>query len=158
MEQRLAELEEKDHALQEEQERLREEMEDIKRTIVEERLKTLVGKEDYYAKKMKRIKAFVEAFVAETAYESRGARIEPRNSNLVYGFRKRELPYTDDFHEAMADPLDWAVAEYDLLGMQECLEIQFDYHSEVIKDFVTQWMQENLPHVDYREDLFALRR
>lgn len=160
MEQQLDELYEKETALEEEQKRLRKEIEDVKEKLLEERMKTLAGKEDFYAKKLNRLKAYVEAFVAETAYDSRGVRIEPRSSNLQYAFRKMELPYKDDFHEVMEDPLDWTVAEYDLLGMQECLEIRIDYHSEALKGFVTRWMEENLPHAaPYPlEGLFAFRR
>jgi hypothetical protein len=161
MEQRLAELEAKEHDLQEEQERLRKEMEEVKEALMNERMSTLDSDQRaFYERKLRRVKAYVEAFVAETAYESRGALIESRKSNLKYGFRKREEPYKDDFYEIMADPLDWTIAEYDLLGMEEYVEVRFDYHSEFLKDFVTQWMDENLPHAEPNplEGLFAFRR
>ena len=42
--------------------------------------------------------------------------------------------------------------------MSEHLDIRFDYHSEFLKDLVKMWMRENLPHVEYDENLFAFRR
>lgn len=159
MDQKLAELEAKNRALQEEQKRLREEMDEIKVKMLNERMTTLNSDERaFYERKLRRVKAYVEAFVAETAYESRGALIENRKMNLKYGFRYHELPYTDDAYEAMNDPLDWAIMEYDLLGMSEHLDIRFDYHSEFLKDFVMKWMLENMPHVEYDERMFAFRR
>lgn len=149
MEQRLAELEAKDHALREEQKRLWKEIEETKEKLLNERMSTLdADQREFYERKLRRVKAYVEAFVAETAYESRGVLIENRRSNLKYGFRKMEEPYKDDFHEIMADPLDWTIAEYDLLGMCENVDIRFDYHSDFLKDFVTQWMDENIPHAE----------
>lgn len=159
MEQRLAELEAKDHDLQEEQNRLRKEMNEIKVRMLNERMTTLNSEERaFYMKKLNRLKAYVDAFVAETAYESWGVLIENRKSNLKYGFRRMEGPYKDDYYEVVADPLDWMIAEYDLLGMQECVEIRFDYHSEFLKDFVVYWMHENLPYAALDDDLFAFRR
>lgn len=161
MEDRLADLEAKEHTLQEEQKRLRKEIEEVKEALLNERMSTLdADQREFYERKLKRVKAYVDAFVAETAYVSNGCEIAPRKSNVKYAFRKHETPYTDDFHEVMEDPLDWAIAEYDLIGMQECIDIRFDYHSEFLKDFVTQWMLETLPHVERTDcdDLFAFRR
>lgn len=159
MEQRLAELESKEHALREEQRRLWKEIEETKEKLLDERMSTLdADQRAFYERKLKRLKTYVEAFVAETAYESRGVLIENRKRNLCYCFRKHELPYKGDDHDPIPDPLDWAVAEYDLLGMSEHLDIRFDYHSEFLKDFVVNWMTENLPHAAYEDNLFAFRR
>lgn len=149
MEQRLAELEAKEHDLQEEQKRLSKEIEETKEKLFDQRMSTLDSRQrEFYERKLRRLKAYVDAFVAETTYESRGVLIENRRSNLKYGFRKREEPYTDDWHEIMADPLDWTIAEYDLIGMCENVDIRFDYYSEFLKDFVTKWMDEHMPHVE----------
>ena len=149
MEQRLAELEAREKELEEEKRRLWREIEDAKAKLLNERMSTLDSTQrEFYERKLRRLKAYVDAFVAETAYESRGVLIENRRSNLKYGFRKMEGPYKDDWHEVMEDPLDWTIAEYDLLGMSENVDIRFDYYSEFLKIFVTKWMDEHMPHVE----------
>jgi len=157
LETRIRELEDKRTALEEEQMRVWKDLETAKAALVAERMKTIDSHKSFYVKKLERIKKTVDAFVAETAYMHNGVEIASRNNNLRYGFRKKELPYKDDYHEVMQDPLDYAVVEYDLLGMEDYLEIRIDYHSEALKDFVEEWMSGHLPHMERDETLFGFR-
>lgn len=134
---------------------LEEEREAVKHQLFLERMKSITRHASFYAKKLERIKKTVDVFVAETAYMHNGVEIACRRSNLKYGFRTKKLPYTDDFHEVMQDPLDYTIVEYDLLGMSDCMEIRFDYHSEAVRDFVEEWMREHLPHME-RDDGFRV--
>ena len=145
---RIEELDTKIEVLEQDQARLEEEREAVKHQLFLERMKSITRHASFYAKKLERIKKTVDAFVAEAPY---------RTSNLKYGFRTKKLPYTDDFHEVMQDPLDYTIVEYDLLGMSDCMEIRFDYHSEAVRDFVEEWMREHLPHMERDDDLFGFR-
>ena len=87
-----------------------------------------------YTKKLERVKKFIEEFMTEC-----------RGRDFKYGFRKVKAYYGDD-HEPMSDPLDWRMCEYDLLGLDENLEIVFDYSNEAVKKFVSDWMEENVKH------------
>jgi hypothetical protein len=157
LETHIRELEARKADLEEQQMSVWKEIEATKEKLFLERMKSITTHASFYARKLERIKKTVDAFVAETAYMHNGVEIASRNSNLKYGFRKKELPYTDDYHEVMQDPLDYAVVEYDLLGMSDCMEIRFDYHSEALKDFIEQWMSEHLPHMERDETLFGFR-
>ena len=144
----MQELNAKIDALEQDQARLCKEREEVKEQLFVERMKSITTHASFYAKKLERIKKTVDAFVAETAYLYKGVEIASRRNNLKYGFHKQELPYKDDFHETMQDPLDYTLREYDLLGMEDCLEIRFDYYSEAVRDFVEEWMREHLPHME----------
>ena len=154
---RIEELDTKIEVLEQDQARLEEEREAVKHQLFLERMKSITRHASFYAKKLERIKKTVDAFVAETAYMHNGVEIACRRSNLKYGFRTKKLPYTDDYHEIMQDPLDYTIVEYDLLGMSDCMEIRFDYHSEAVRDFVEEWMREHLPHMERDDDLFGFR-
>ena len=132
-------------------------LETAKDALVAERMKTIEKHKSFYAKKLERIKKTVDIFVTETAYMHNGVEIASRNNNLKYGFRKKELPYKDDYHEVMQDPMDFMIVEYDLLGMEDYLEVRVDYHSEALKDFVEEWMSQNIPHMGRDDDLFGFR-
>jgi hypothetical protein len=60
-----------------------------------------------------------------------------------FAFHKQEHPYHDDDHEAMEDPLDWKISEYDMLGMETWIDVVFYYHNEALRTFVKRWMQDN---------------
>ena len=92
-----------------------------------------------YTKKLERLKKFIEEFKSEH-----------RGRNVRYGFRKVN-PYYDDYYELMSDPLDWRMCEYDLLGMDENLEIVFDYSNEAVKTFVDEWMKKNVVCCAYND-------
>lgn len=157
-EQRIAELEEKERQLGYEQTRLWKEIEEAKAQLIKERLHILGGTAEVYAKKLKRIKTFTDAFVEETAWcHIEGQTVYPRKRNLYYGFRKINEVYTNDFHDPMVDPLDYQIAEYNMLGMQEELQVRFDYYSEATKDFVMKWMKENVPDMSYDDNLYAFK-
>ena len=129
----------------------------IKAKLFHERMKSIETHKQFYVKKLERIKKYVEAFVGETPFMGTGHDLAYRKGNLRYGFRKREFPYQDDYHEMMQDPLDFMIVEYDLLGMDDHLEIRFDYHSKPVQEFVKAWMRENLPRVHYDDELFGFR-
>lgn len=148
LETQIRELDTKLNEMEEEQTRVRHEREALKTLLFQERMKTLDRHKEFYIKKLERIKKHVDAFVGEADH---------RNGNLKYGFRKRELPYKDDSYDIMQDPLDFMIVEYDLLGMDDYLEVRVDYHSEAVKDFVNDWMRENIPHMYLDDDLFGFR-
>lgn len=159
IEQRIAELQEKERQLGNEQVRLWKEIEEAKAQLIKERLEVLGEKAEDYAKKLTRIKAFVEAFVEEYVFlHMEGHPVYPRKRNLSYGFRKRNEVYSNDDYEPMVDPLDYQIAEYNVLGMQEELQVRFDYYSEATKDFVMNWMKENMPDMSYDEDLYGFNK
>ena len=157
LEAQIRELEARKADLEEQQMCVWREIETTREKLILERMKTITTHASFYAKKLERIKKTVDIFVAETAYTRNGVEIACRNSNLKYGFRKKELPYKDDYHEVMQDPLDYTIVEYDLLGMSDCMEIRFDYHSEALKDFIEEWMSQHLPHMERDDDLFGFR-
>jgi ElaB/YqjD/DUF883 family membrane-anchored ribosome-binding protein len=158
-EQRIAELEERERQLGYEQTRLWKEIEEAKAQLIKERVEVLGETAEDYAKKLKRIKAFTDAFVEETAWTlMEGQTVYPRKRHLSYGFRKIPEVYTTDDHEPTEDPLDYQIAEFDMLGMQEELQVRFDYYSEATKDFVMKWMKENMPDMIYEDDLFGFRK
>jgi hypothetical protein len=141
--QKVDELENEQQELETRQKQLWKDLYDAKERLAMERMKTLGDRAELYTKKLHRIKWYVDEFGKE--------------ANVSYAFRKVE-GYSDDFHEPMEDPLDWKIAEYDLLDMDQYVEIQFDYHNEAVKDFVVNWLKENLPAVGENCDMFAMNR
>lgn len=137
----IEELRAKHEAAQEEADRLYQELQEATRLQALESLKNVDV--DFYTKRLERIKTYVDGY------------------DTKYTFRKQEHPYQDDFHEVMRDPLDWKIAEYDLLGMQVYVEIVFDYHCDGVKEFVKTWMSEHIPDATYREndrEMFGFRQ
>jgi hypothetical protein len=49
--------------------------------------------------------------------------------------------------------LDFKIAEYDLIGMSDHMEIIFYYSNEALKHFIETWMKENVELVDYTTDV-----
>lgn len=141
--QKVDELECEEQSLSARHTQIWKELAAAKERLAMERMKTLGDMAETYTKKLHRIKWYVDEF--------------GRESNVSYAFRKVEA-YADDYYEPMEDPLDWKIAEYDLLGMDQYVEIQFDYHNEAVKDFVVNWLKENLPHASENGDMFAMNR
>ena len=141
--QKVDELENEEQTLSARHTQIWKELAAAKERLALERMKTLGDMAETYTKKLHRIKWYVDEFGHE--------------NNTSYAFRKVDA-YSDDYHELMADPLDWKIAEYDLLGMDQYLEIRFDYHNEAVKDFVLQWLKENLPEASENSEMFAMNR
>jgi hypothetical protein len=80
----------------------------------------------YYQKKLERLKAFM-----------------PQYANIKIVFKKVADPYYDDWNQPMRDPLDWTIREHDVLGMDDNVDITFEYHMEAVKTFVQKWWSEN---------------
>ena len=139
-------LDEKYHELQELISKTYEDLEAAKDALHKERVKKFDGILPKYTAKLERLKAYINAF-EETA---RG-----RFEKVKFAFRKCE-PYKDDFHEPMHDPLDWKLAEFNLIGMSDHLEIIFDYSDETVKEFVKRWMFENIKNVGFEDDIKEL--
>lgn len=142
--QKVDELEREQQELEVRQKQLWKELDTAKVILATECMKTLKGKTAAYEKKLQRIKRYVDEFGG-------------KERNVSYAFRKVKV-YLDDFHEPMQDPLDWKIAEYDLLDMDQYVEIRFDYHNESVKEFVMQWIRENLPNAEWNDDMFAMDR
>ena len=83
----------------------------------------------YYQTKLERLKAFL-----------------PPYPNLKIVFKKVDTQYADDWYHPMRDPLDWTIREYDMLGMDTCVDITFEYYTESVKTFVEKWWAENNVH------------
>lgn len=141
--QKVDELEYEEQALSTRHTQIWKDLQAAKERLAMERMKTLGESAEMYTKKLHRIKWYVDEF--------------GNQSNVSYAFRKVEA-YSDDNHDPMEDPLDWKIAEYDLLGMDQYVEIQFDYHNEAVKDFVVNWMTENLPAAGENSNMFAMNR
>ena len=130
---RIEELRAKHEAAEKAVEVLRVELEEAEQEMARERLKNI---EDYiplYEMRLKRLKVYIETFVENE-----------RRSDAKYAFQKREQPYLNDFHEVTHDPLNWKIAEYNLLGMSVTMEIIFEYHPDAVKDFTRKGMAENV--------------
>lgn len=97
-----------------------------------------------YTAKLERIKKFIESDREKKPY----SRINP---NVKYMFKKRNEPYKDDFHDIVKDPLEYTLAEYNLLAMDDYIEIVFEYHSDGLKDFINKWFNENLGYAEFDE-------
>lgn len=134
---RIEELRAKYEAAREVKNALRAELEEAEEELKREGLKNIEQQVPYYEKRLKRLKVFIDAFLEET-----------RGADVKYAFKKQEYPYLDDFHEVMHDPLDWKIAEYDLLDMAKYMEIVFEYHNEAVKNYVETWMKENFDGED----------
>ena len=116
----------------EEYQRLQKVLEDAREEQLRKKVLEIEEQIPTYTKKLERLKAYVDAFKNEC-----------RGRYVQYGFRKVES-YKSDDHQPMADPLDWRICEYDLLGIDENLDIVFDYSNEAVKKFVSDWMEKNM--------------
>jgi hypothetical protein len=76
-------------------------------------------------------------------------------TRVSWTFRKYASAYRDDFGNIVADPLDIAVAEYDLLHMGSHIDVRIDVHQENVKRFVQTWMAAHMAGSLYENNLFA---
>jgi hypothetical protein len=136
---RVEELEAKHGQLEEESAKVYKELEEAKELLCLEELKTIDENDPIYTKKLERLKTFMDAYLEENPYYN----------EVTFAFKKQEEPYRGDSHEIIQDPLDWMVGEYDLLGMNNFMEIIFEYHTEAVKNFVLRWMKE---HAEYANE------
>jgi hypothetical protein len=119
---------------------LYQKVEDAKTRMMAEELSKIEDFIPTYRKKLERLKKFMDGFIEEY-----GQRV-----NIVYAFKKVDT-YLDDFHEPMPDPLEFKIAEYNLIGMSDHMDIIFDYSNEGVKQFVHTWMKENADYVEFTE-------
>ena len=127
-----------------------QELEEVKKKLAIKRMENMKDEIPKYTAKLERLKKFVEAFIAEY----------PRRNHVSYTFKKKNEPYVDDFHDVMPDPLEYKLAEYNLLGMDNYIEIVFDYYNEGLKNFIEKWMTENVDYAEQEmstEHLFRLK-
>ena len=114
-------------------------LEEAKEKLAMKRIEHMDDEIPKYEAKLNRLKKFIEAFVEEN----------PRASVVRYRFNKIKDPYKDDFHDVMADPLEYILAEYNLLDMENYIEIVFDYYNEALRDFIKMWMSENVEYAEH---------
>ena len=112
----------------EESNRVWKELLDAKDELMKAHMETVDG--TAYATKLERLKAYIEQI---------GVRCSVR-----YAFHKDKEPYKTDDHEAMEDPLNWNIHEYDMLAIETWVDIIFYYHNEAVKTFVDTWMKKNM--------------
>lgn len=150
LEAKINALKERQHEIEEENKNLYKEIDAAEIALAEEQMKDIVSHIPKYEAKLERIRKYIEGFVKDKQSRYR--------DNIKYAFRKVEI-YKDDFHEPMPDPLNWKIAEYDLLDMDQYVEIIFDYHSEAVKRFVADWMHEHVHYgcEDELEGLFGFK-
>lgn len=132
------ELEEEQHELERRSTEVYRKLEEARDKLALEQQKDIEEDIPYYTKKLERMKVYIDGFIED--HRHRG--------EVRYAFEKQDEPYTGDFHEIIQDPLDYAMGEYDCLGMTKFLEIVFDYHNESVKTFVTKWMEENVGYAE----------
>ena len=145
MEQIISNLQDKIHALEEQQQTLYDQLNEARQKLITEQIGEL-GNTAGYTKTLERIKKYVGLFLEDNPHST---------GNLRYGFHYQKEVYMDDFHEPMNDPLDFKIAEYDLLAMAQYLEIRFEYHTPAVKEFVIRWMRNNMPDVVQDDKLFG---
>ena len=136
-------IKERQQQLEEEQKQLWKDLSNAEDQLVEEQMKDITSQLPKYKVKLERIQKYLEGFMKE-----KGSRY---GDTIKYAFRKVEI-YKNDFHDPMPDPLNWKIAEYDLLDMDQYVEVIFDYHSEAVKRFVTEWIREHV-HYACEEDV-----
>ena len=126
------ELQKKYDELDSERDRVSALLEEARKTLLKEKVNDIAEKIPYYVEKLERLKKFVEGFMGTG-----------RRHRTRYAFRK-VAGYSDDDYEPIHDPLDWRINEYDLLGMDQTLEIVFDVSNEAVEDFVKTWVKKNM--------------
>lgn len=129
---KIKRLKERQYEIDAEHKRLYKEIDDAEVALAEEQMKYIDSHIPKYEAKLERIRRYVEDFATNKPGRYR--------ENIKYAFRKVDI-YKDDFHDPMPDPLNWKISEYDLLDMDQYVEITFDYHSEAVKRFVANWMR-----------------
>lgn len=134
------ELEDEQHELEKRSTEVYRKLEEARDKLALEQQKDIEKDIPYYTKKLERMKVYIDGF------------IEEYRGDVRYAFEKQDEPYMGDFHEIIQDPLDYAMGEYDCLGMTKFLEIVFDYYNESVKTFVIKWMEENVGRAEpYRD-------
>ncbi len=108
------------------------EMENISRIIPE------------YTKKLERLKLYIDEFHTHREH-----------SEITYKF-KHVSGYYDDWHDRTKDPLEWMIAEYDILGMYRNMEIIFLYSNIGLYNFIRSWIDENMNYMQYRTSTHLL--
>ncbi len=98
----------------------------VESAVKEEELKTIDEHVPYYERKLERLRAFI-----------------PQRADVRIKYKKIDERYTNDWHQPMRDPLDWTIREYDVLGMEDVVEVTIDYYTEAVKTFVETWWQTN---------------
>lgn len=112
------------------------EIDSLEHKIIEEEQKDIKGMIPKYTHKLERLKVYMDEFMKEEWC-----------SKVLCKFKKVDT-YTNDFHQPMHDPLEWTLAEYDLLGMDTYLEIIFYYSKEAVKQFIENWIESNMKYVE----------
>ena len=130
----VSDLEAEQHELEQRSTEVYRKLEAAKDKLALEQQKNIESDIPYYTKKLERLKVYLDGFV------------EDHRGDVHYAFEKQDEPYTGDFHEIIQDPLEYAMCEYDCLGMTKFLEIVFDYHNESVRTFVKKWMDENVEY------------
>lgn len=126
------------------------EITDLENKIIEEDQKDFEVMIPNYTAKLERLKVFTDGFISE----------HPRRGEVKYAFKRYgDSCYTDDFHQPMHDPLEWTIAEYNLIGMSDYIEILFYYTKDGLKHFINNWMKENIPYSEFNfpEEFFRIK-
>lgn len=145
MEKLLEQLRERYDVLEKEREDLYKELQKVETEYRIEQLKSIDDQIPTYVSRLKRLKAYIDGFATQS-YKRR----------VRYGFKKMGT-YHDDFNDPMHDPLEWTIVEYDLLGMEWYLDIQFRYSNDIVKKFVVDWMSSNVKTALYDEDVYGFK-
>lgn len=122
--------------LESEANKVYQEYREKRKQLIEEQQKEIQSEIPRYIQKLNRLKAYIHGFENEVN----------RRRVIDYAFRKVDV-YSNDFHLPVHDPLNWSIHEFDLLDMNQCLEIIIDYSHEGVKLFVQKWLAENVPGI-----------
>ncbi len=136
----MEELIKRKHELEDELEKLDEQRDAIYeqlKKVKDDMMKIELGHlPDYYKealiKRMMRLKAYIDT--------------QDDGVQLAYKIEHIEQPL-DDYYEPCRDYVEWSIKEGDLLEMLQYVQVRFKIHAEVVKKFVEDWLNENIPNM-----------
>lgn len=143
----MNELRERCIALDKEREKLADELDQALEAQELENLKNISDEIPTYTSRLERLKVYIEGFVFDRPY----------TRNVKYGFKQMPTCYRDKYDSPIADPLEWTIVEYELVGKFWYLEIQFKYYNEGVKKFVMDWLGKNMKWANYDDDMMAFK-
>ena len=146
MEERLEQLEAEYNATETRLRELAELLYIAEKECKRERIINIEEKIPAYTARLERLGRIIKDFT--DTYQIHG--------EVQYAFHYIDEGYVSDGYDPMSDPMDWNIVEYDLLGMNQNLEIVFDYSTLAVKDFIENWMKTTFPTAEYQENVDKL--
>ncbi len=114
------------------------------RKIEEKEMENISAIIPSYITKLERLKLYIDEFHKHREHDK-----------ITYTF-KHISGYYDDWHDRRNDPLEWMIAEYDILGMYRSMEIVFRYSNNALRTFITSWITENINYMQLNSNTYLL--